>query len=248
MKRLLLTFSLTLLFTQISEAGLNLPGLRGRKNCDPCQTTRWYKAKDGTYREMLSYSKALSRAEDADDMEPILKKTQEDLIAANEAIEQLKEESAAQKTALEAQIAELTKLLEAERLAKTAQQERADKAESTLKTSVAEVSQLKEQNQKLNESLTVSQAELKAATGERDSLKTSNADLEKKVADLTTSLKAAEDALKTAQEDLQKVQQEAAESKKVRIEEEPESKEGSDADSNGSSPDEAADESETPAP
>ena len=36
-------------------------------------STRWYKAKDGTFREMMPYMDALSRAEDADDMDIVLR-------------------------------------------------------------------------------------------------------------------------------------------------------------------------------
>ena len=55
-------------------------------NCSPCnsRTTQWYKAKDGTYCEMLPYWDALSRAEDADDMEIELKATQEELAQVRE--------------------------------------------------------------------------------------------------------------------------------------------------------------------
>ncbi len=103
--------------------------------CKPgCSTVRWYKAKDGTYREMMPYAKALSRAEDADDMEPVLKKTQADLAAANDQVAQTKAESDKLKAELETQIAELQKQLEASRAATVAQTERADKAEAATRS------------------------------------------------------------------------------------------------------------------
>ena len=43
----------------------------------------WYKAKDGSLREKPEYWAAVSRAEDADDMEIVLRGVQQELVAAN---------------------------------------------------------------------------------------------------------------------------------------------------------------------
>ncbi len=67
-------FAAVILLTPVLEAG-NCCKVR---QCKPCRTscTQWYKAKDGTYREMIPYREALSRAEDADDMEIELRAAQ----------------------------------------------------------------------------------------------------------------------------------------------------------------------------
>ncbi len=179
--------------------------------CKPgCSTVRWYKAKDGTYREMMPYAKALSRAEDADDMEPVLKKTQADLAAANDQVAQTKAESDKLKAELETQIAELQKQLEASRAATVAQTERADKAEAAHKKCIEEVATLREEGKKKDELIAMVKGEFKTVSADRDSMKSANdklnsdkTGLEKQVTDLTTAKNAADEALKKAQEEIE---------------------------------------------
>ncbi|MFN9718337.1 MAG: hypothetical protein ACK58L_06575 [Planctomycetota bacterium] len=204
-----------------------------KTTCQPgCSTVRWYKAKDGTYREMMPYAKALSRAEDADDMEPVLKKAQADLTAANEQLAQVRAESEKMKAELEARLADLEKQLEASKGATVAQMERADKAEAAHKKCIEEVASLRDEGKKKDELIAMVRGEFKTVSADRDSMKSANdklssdkSGLEKQVTDLTTSKNAADEALKKAQEEIEKLKQEAADLKKARIEEDA-SKEG----------------------
>lgn len=244
MKTLLTSLAVALAFGSISEAGLKSCLKPEKNNCSPCNTTRWYKAKDGTYREMMPYKDALSRAEDADDMEPVLKQAQADLTAAKAEIEAVKTEAANVKAAMEAQVAELNKQLEGEKQKLAAETTRAEKAETAHKLCIEEVAQLREAGKKQDEALASAKGELKTTTEERDALKTARADLEKQVTDLTAAKNAAEEALKAAQAELEKMKQEAAESKKATVEGEP-AKEGEDPNAGGEKPPEAGTE---PAP
>jgi chromosome segregation ATPase len=204
---------------------LGAPAQAGHRNgsskacCSPCQT-RWYKAKDGTYREMLPYAKALSRAEDADDMEPVLKQAQADLVTANEQIEAIRSEAAKAKAELESQLAVLRNQMEAEQQNVVSQKERADKAEAAHKACIEQVAQLREEAKKKDEALASAKSELNTVTEDRNRLKTANTDLEKQVSDLNAARTAAEEALKKAQEELAKAKQEATESKKAKVEDE----------------------------
>ena len=251
MKTLLTSLAVALAFGSVSEAGLKSCLKPEQNNCAPCKTTRWYKAKDGTYREMMPYKDALSRAEDADDMEPVLKQAQADLVAANAAIEAAKAEieaakaeAANVKAALEAQVAELNKQLEGEKKTVATEKSRAEKAEAAHKMCIEEVAQLRDAGKKQDEALASTKGELKTTTEERDALKTAKTDLEKQVTDLTAAKNAAEEALKAAQAEMEKMKQEAAESKKAAVEGEP-AKEGEDPNAGGEKPPEAGTE---PAP
>lgn len=218
MKTLYTVLSATILLSATIEAG--------QKNCsqsaccNPCSTTQWYKAKDGTYREMLPYAKALSRAEDADDMEPVLKKAQADLTAANEQIAAIRSESEKIKAELEAQVAELRQQLDAEKQSVAALKDRVNKAEEAHKLCIEQVAQLKDDGKKKEEVLATAKADLTKVSEERDSLKAATADLEKQVSALTDAKNGLEEKLKAAQAELEKVKQEAAESKKAQVEEE----------------------------
>ena len=161
--------------------------------CQPgCSSVRWYKAKDGTYREMMPYAKALSRAEDADDMEPVLKKIQADLTAANDVVAQTRAESEKLKVEMEAQIAELQKQLEAQKAMTVAQADRAEKAEAAHKRCIEDVASLRDEGKKKDEALAASKGETKTVSADRDAMKAANdqltsdkSGLEKQVTDLT---------------------------------------------------------------
>lgn len=240
MKTAVITFCVALVFGATAEAGKCSSACQNKQACcSTCQTTRWYKAKDGTYREMMPYMKALSRAEDADDMEPVLKKTQEELAATRADVEAVKAEAAQTKAAIEAQLAEVRAQLEVEKQSVASQKERGDKAEAAHKLCIEQISQLRDEAGKNEEALTAAKGELKTVTEERDSLKTGKADLEKQVSELTAAKEAAEDARKKAEEELEKAKQEAAESKKAVVEEEPAEKKGEDPKAGDEKPPEA---------
>ena len=206
----------------------------GSRGTNACSTrtgtsTRWYKAKDGTFREMMPYMDALSRAEDADDMEIVFKGVQEELTSAKANIETIQADAAKLKTELESQIAELKLQLENENTAVAAQKERGDKAEGAHKQSVDQIATLRDSGKKNEESLKATQGELKKTSEERDTLKTARAELEQKLTDMTANMdaakKAAEDAAKVSQQEIEKLKQEAAEAKKAAIEAEAKAKE-----------------------
>lgn len=255
MKNLLITLGVAMAFSAVAEAGQS-KCCKPAQSCSTCSATRWYKAKDGTFREMMPYMKALDRAEDADDMEPVLKQAQADLATANSEIAAAKAElqtvqadAEKLKTDMEAQLAELKKQLEAEKQAVVAQKERADKAEAAHKLCIAEVAELREQGKKQDEALASVKGELKSATEERDSLKTAKVDLEKQVSDLTAAKDAAEEAMKAAQAELEKMKQEAAEAKKAAVEGDAAPQEGDAPDAEGDAGDEKPPEPGTePAP
>ena len=152
MKNLLLSMIVVLACSASAEAGHKSSCCKPKSgNC--CQTTRWYKAKDGTFREMVPYMTALSRAEDADDLEIVLKRTREELSAAKAASETEKAEADASRTAIEAQIAELQKQLDVEKQLTASQRERADNAEAAHKLCIENVAQLRDEAKKNEENL-----------------------------------------------------------------------------------------------
>ncbi len=100
-----------------------------RRNCRPCgsQVVRWYRAKDGTLRQMIPYREALSRAEDADNLEIELKSVRTELEQTAAALESKTAEAADTIARLQQEIAALkTELAQ--------QTQRAEKAEASLKT------------------------------------------------------------------------------------------------------------------
>ena len=220
MKKLIASLTLAVIAPAV-EAGDNGCFLFPKKKCTTT-TTQWYKAKDGTYREMMPYAKALSRAEDADDMEIALRKTQEELAASSAAAEKTTAELAATrqelsntqaemaklKAAMEAQVAELKKQLAAETQSVASQKDRADKAEAAHKTAVSQLATLRESAVKSEETQAQTLKDLAAAAQERDALKIQVNDVQKAQA-------AAEAAAKKAQEELDQLKKAVEEGKKV---------------------------------
>ena len=190
---------------------------------DHCSTSgggsnRWYKAKDGTFREMMNYRDALSRAEDADDMEIQLRGIQAELVSAKAGIETMQSDTAKLKADLESQIASLQQQLEAERQTVVAQKERGDKAEAAHKQCIEQIASLRDAGRKSDETLKATQSELSRTTEERDNLKAARADLELKLSEMTAAKVSAEDAARVSQQELEKLKHDAAESKKSAVE------------------------------
>ena len=136
----ILFFATIMLLTPSLEAGNR--NCRRVRTCSPCGTkttsvTQWYTAKDGTLREKMPYHAALSRAEDADDMEIALRGVREELTVAQTA-------AAEHKEALDAELAGLRKQLEEQVAATAAQTARADKAEAAHTAATAQVASLQE--------------------------------------------------------------------------------------------------------
>ncbi len=221
MKKLLASLTLAILAPGV-EAGDHGCFLFPKKKCTTTTTTQWYKAKDGTYREMMPYAKALSRAEDADDMEIALRKTEEELSTAKATAEKTSAELAATrqelestqaemakfKAAMEAQVAELKKQLAAETQSVASQKDRADKAEAAHKSAVGQLATLRETAVKSEETQAQTLKDLAAAAQERDALKIQVNDVQKAQA-------AAEAAAKTAQEELEQLKKAVEEGKKI---------------------------------
>ena len=218
---------LLILITMISAGGMVAEA--GHRSCriaakSDCCATRWYKAKDGTFREMIPYSDALSRAEDADDMEIQLKGVQGELAAAQAQIETIQADTAKLKTELESQIAALKQQLESEQQVVVAQKERGDKAEAAHKLCIEQIADLRDSGKKTEESLKAVQGDLNKTSEERDSLKTARTELEQKLTDMTAAKIAAEEAAKLSQQELEKLKQDAAETKKAALEAEEKAK------------------------
>jgi len=182
--------------------------------------TRWYKAKDGTLREQVPYWTALSRAEDADDLEIKLRATEKELADSKTAQEAAVAAAANEKAELEAQLASLKKELEAATQQATAQKERADKAEAAVADTTKQLAESDAARKTADEKILVSLAELKTTTDERDVLKTANAELQKQVAELTEARTAAEALAKSAQDELERIRQDAATTSKPEVQEE----------------------------
>lgn len=237
MKKILLLVTVISSFGIVAEGGHRSSCAPTRSNCSPnagdacvtsgCNTrcgasTRWYKAKDGTYREMMPYMDALSRAEDADDMEIQLRGVNEELTAAKSSIEAIQADTAKLKSELETQIAELKKQLTDEQATVAAQKERGDRAEVAHKQSVEQIATLRESSKKSDASMKTVETELKKTVEERDTLKTARVELEKKLADVTTEMNgakaAADEAAKVSQKEIERLKQEATEAKKAAVE------------------------------
>ncbi len=228
MKKLLILLTVMYAGGMAVEAADRSCRLSSRSNCSPA--TCWYKAKDGTFREMLSYSKALGRAEDADDIEIQLLEVQTELATARTDIETVRADAANLKAELENQIAALTQQLESERQTVAAQKERGDRAEAAHKLCIEQIADLRDNNKKTEDSLKVAQDDLKKTFEERDSLKTARGELEQKLTDMTAAKTAAEDAAKVSQQELEKLKQEAAEAKKSTVESEDKEKDAANPD------------------
>ena len=182
---------------------------------------QYYKAKDGTVREMRAYWDAVNRADDADALEPALKQTQEELAAVKTQAEQaaaalaaakaeaetLRQELAKLTAAMEAQSADLKKQIESAKTAAAGQKDRADKAEAAHKAAIDEVATLREDAKRNAETLEKTKAELKTALAERDGLVVKTEALQK-------ALTAAETSSKEAQEQLEKLKKAAEEAAK----------------------------------
>lgn len=182
-------FAAVLLLTPTLEAGSK--SCCQVRRCNPCGSsgTRWYKAKDGTYREMMPYREALSRAEDADDMEIELRGVREELTAAQEA-------AASEKEALQAELAALKKQLEDQVAATAAEKARADKAD-------AQVAQLQESQKKAEAAAADLQKQLNEAVAAKD-------EALKQVTELAARVE-------NDGKEIERLKQEALESKKVAV-------------------------------
>lgn len=200
---------------------------RTASNCVPAASApaaprgQFYKAKDGSIREMRAYWDAVNRADDADALEPALKQTQEELAAVKTQAEQaaaalaaakaeaetLRQELAKLTTAMEAQAADLKKQIDSAKTTAATQKDRADKAEAAHKAAVDEVATLREDAKRNAETLEKTKADLKTALAERDGLVVKAEALQK-------SLTAAETSSKEAQEQIEKLKKAAEEAAK----------------------------------
>ena len=175
------------------------------RKCNPCGyattgATQWYTAKDGTLREKMPYRAALSRAEDADDMEIELRGVREELTAVQQA-------AAEKQEALTAELAALREQLAEQLAAATAQQDRAEKAEAAQQAAAAQLIELQTTSEA---ELTQVRTELQEAVAARDELasqvKTMAEQQEKLTADVTA-----------ANSEIERLEQEAVKNKKVAV-------------------------------
>jgi chromosome segregation ATPase len=244
MKNLLTLLTVSLLCSGTANAGKSSSCSPQPVCCTPA--VQWYKAKDGTLREKLPYWTALSRAEDADDMEIKLRDVQAELQSTSAALAETKAASEKLKAEFEAQLAELKQQLADERQQVASQKERGDKAEAALTSANAQITELTGVSKKSAEDLAAVSTELKNVVAERDGLKSANTDLQKQVTDLTAAKNAADAALKTTQDELNKAKQEAVESKKVQVQAEAPKKDDEGKPEGGTDPNAGDSKSETP--
>ncbi len=180
-------------------------------------TTKWFKAKDGTIREVMTHWDALHRAVDADNMEIELRATVAELDATKTELAAVKEASAAQVASLEQQLGELKSQLAAQTKVVQNQKKRANTAEAAHRASEEKVANLVEVGKKAEMTLAGVQKNLQQTTADRDALKTANDKLQAEMNSVTEAKAKADDAIKAAQAEIAKMKQEAIESKKAEV-------------------------------
>lgn len=180
-------------------------------------TTKWFKAKDGTIREVMTHWDALHRAVDADNMEIELRAKVAELDATRAELASVKEASAAKVASLEQQLAEVKSQFEAQKKATQDQNERANVAEAAHKASEAKVASLVEAGKKAETTLANVQKDLQQTMVDRDALKAANDKLQAEMKSVAEARAKADDAMKAAQEELAKMKQEAIESRKAEV-------------------------------
>lgn len=154
---------------EVVNAGHKVCCVTYTRCCTPLaggKVSRWYRAKDGSLREQLSYEKALSRAEDADDLERALKAVREELAQEKERVSSVVNAAESARTAAEAKVVELQSQLEAALEESTAQRRRADTAEAAHKLAVESAAALRDEARRREDALSGLKAELKAAAEE----------------------------------------------------------------------------------
>ncbi len=202
----ILFFATIMLLTPSLEAGNRQCRLVRKCNLFGTRTTsvtQWYTAKDGTLREKIPYREALSRSEDADDMEIALRGIREELAAAQTAAAEQEESLAAEIAGLRIQLAEQV-------AATAAQTARADKAEFDHKAAVTQVTSLQETHKKSEATLAQVQAQLKEATA-------AGAELTNQAKSLTEEREKLVAQIKTAADEINVLKQAAVKTEKVAV-------------------------------
>lgn len=194
----------------------------------------WYQAKDGTFREKLPYWTALSRAEDADDMEIRLRRVETELATANAESLALQQAAERQRADLESQLAELKQQLSTEKELVAGQKKLLEESEAARSQAVAQLAAMTTAAKQTESELASARGELQSAAAERDALGISSAELQKTVTELSAARDAANAALATAQDEVTRLRQAAAVTKKPEIQDEAsEQKEGEEPDAAG---------------
>jgi hypothetical protein len=155
--------------TEVAHAGHKVCCVTYTRCCTPLaggKVSRWYRAKDGSLREQLSYEKALSRAEDADDLERALKSVREELAQERERLSAVANAAESARAAVESQVAALQDQLKAAMAESAAQRQRAETAEAAHKLAVESAAALRDEARRREDALAGLKAELKAATEE----------------------------------------------------------------------------------
>jgi DNA repair exonuclease SbcCD ATPase subunit len=197
-------------------------GRKKSRNCcqDPCTPVvssncgntqvQWYKAKDGSYREMLPYWTALGRAEDADDLEIKLQETNAELDA-------VKAEAEAEKAKLLALLDQHKATIAQAQTEISSQRERAEKAETAHKSSIELIADVRDAQKRTDEQLESARSELKAANDKLAESAKQNENLQLQVLDLQKQNDASQTELKAAQDELNRPKQDAAKSEKPEV-------------------------------
>ena len=191
----------------------------------------WYQAKDGTFREKLPYWTALSRAEDADDLEIRLRTVETEMAGTQAESRALQQAAESQRAELESQLAELKQQLSAERELVAGQKKRLEDSEAARSQAAEQIVVLTTAGKQAESELSNARRELQTVAAERDALRTSSAELQKTVTELSAARNAAAAALVAAQDEMSRLRQAAAVTKKPEVQDEPsEKKDGEEPD------------------
>ena len=189
------------------------------RKSDPVPVKQYYRGQDGSLRELIPYSEALSRSEDAERLEGELAETQQQLAAQQEQnaaataqlaalqeqLEAANKKLQATQKRMQAQIADLNKKLNAEG-------SRAEKAEAAAAESQKSVVTLTQEQKQLNTTLTSTKNELKQVTDARDAAVVRAEKLQETLTAAETSVRKAEEEINALQKALEESQK-AAEQK-----------------------------------
>lgn len=177
-------------------------------------TTKLFKGKDGTIREVITHWEALHRVVEAESLEADLAAVRTELDSASTELEAaktelaaLKQQSATQVAALQKELSALKKKMGQQSKIASNQKVRADKAEAV----GAKAAKQAQQN------LAKLEGTLKQTAEERDSLKTANQKLKKRAEKMAAARTKAEEEIAATKAQLKKMKQEAIESKKTQV-------------------------------
>lgn len=167
-------------------------------------TTKWFKAKDGTIREVMTHWEALHRAVEADQMEGELTAVKSELEASTNQLAAMKSDMEAKMAAMQQQLANMQAKL-------------ADRDSQLAKLKKANSQQLAKVKNESQKQLTAMKQKLASQSDETKAMIEANKKLNTKVASLEASKSKDAKALKALRERNQAMKQQAIEAKKAEV-------------------------------